>query len=390
MSFIRSPRALVAGIALFAVAAPAATPVVSNAAETSPATTRSTTERTTWLCNPTLLATDPCRQNLSYEVEPAFGATTVTPVATPAHPPVDCFFAYPTVSAQPTGNSNLEIDGSEIAVASIQAAPFSRVCRVFSPMYRQVTSSGLMTTDRGKGREQVTIAYNSLLSGFKAFLAQEPKGRHFVLIGHSQGSAMLIRLIASQIDNNPALRNRLVSAILIGGNLTVPVGKKVGGAFKHIPLCTSRRQLGCAIAYSAFYSQPPATSLFGRPGQGVSLMWGQTSKSKNLQVACVNPSSFSKSPAPLDARFFQPTKETGFIAYPGLYRSQCQSSKGATFLHVIVNTPSAATGAGQLNDRPLAPSTRPDWGLHNSDVNLGAGGLVSIVAGQETALASHR
>ena len=36
---------------------------------------------------------------------------------------------------------------------------------------------------------------------------------------------MLIRLIKGIVDPNPALRSRLVSAIVLGGNLTVPKGK---------------------------------------------------------------------------------------------------------------------------------------------------------------------
>ena len=47
-----------------------------------------------------------------------------------------------------------------------------------------------------------------------------------------------------------------------------------------------------AIAFSSYPSQPPADSLFGRPGQGVSLQSGQTAKA-GQQVACVNPAALS-------------------------------------------------------------------------------------------------
>ena len=90
---------------------------------------------------------------------------------------------------------------------------------------------------------------------------------------------MLIRLIRSQIDANPALRKRLVSAIVLGGNVQVPAGKSVGGSFQHVPACTAASQTGCVIAYSSFPSQPPAFTLFGRPGTGVSLLSGQTATS---------------------------------------------------------------------------------------------------------------
>ncbi len=50
-----------------------------------------------------------------------------------------------------------------------------------------------------------------------------------MLIGHSQGSFTLTSLIAAEIDSKPALRRKLVSALIIGGQVTVPTGKDVGG-----------------------------------------------------------------------------------------------------------------------------------------------------------------
>ena len=50
---------------------------------------------------------------------------------------------YPTVSGQPTGNANLQIDPEENSIALYQAARYSQYCRVFAPMYRQVTLDGI-------------------------------------------------------------------------------------------------------------------------------------------------------------------------------------------------------------------------------------------------------
>ena len=46
---------------------------------------------------------------------------------------------------------------------------------------------------------------------------------------------MLIRLIRSQIDDNPALRKRLVSAIILGGNVQVPAGRPSAAASRTSP-----------------------------------------------------------------------------------------------------------------------------------------------------------
>ena len=60
-----------------------------------------------------------------------------------------------------------------------------------------------------------------------------------MLIGHSQGSFVLRSLIAKDVDPKPAVRNQLVSAILMGGNVLVKKGTDIGGDFKHIPACHS-------------------------------------------------------------------------------------------------------------------------------------------------------
>jgi Protein of unknown function (DUF3089) len=150
-------------------------------------------------------------------------------------------------------------------------------------------------------------------------------GRPVVFLGHSQGSAMLIRLLQEKVDPSAKLRAQMVSGILLGGNVTVPVGKDVGGSFTHIPTCGSSRQTGCVIAYSSFGSPPPPASLFGRPGTGVSSLSDQTA-SKGLQVVCVNPVNFSSAKGALLPYFLSAATNvpgvnvhTPWVSYPGLY-----------------------------------------------------------------------
>ena len=51
-----------------------------------------------------------------------------------------------------------------------------------------------------------------------------------------------------------------MSALLLGGNVTVKKGKDVGGDFKHVRACRANRQIGCVVAFSTFKAQPPANS----------------------------------------------------------------------------------------------------------------------------------
>ena len=93
----------------------------------------------------------------------------------------------------------------------------------------------------------------SARSAWRDYVAHHNRGRGFVLIGHSQGTFVLRQLIKEEIDRKPALRRRLVSALLLGGNVTVRKGKRTGGDFRHVPACRSAdRELGCVVAYSTF------------------------------------------------------------------------------------------------------------------------------------------
>jgi hypothetical protein len=288
----------------------------------------------------------------------------------------DCFYVYPTVSLESSLNADLKVQKTEIAAAEAQASRFSTVCRVWAPMYRQITLAGLETDPTITSPATVT-AYDSIRAGFEDYLAHFNDGRPIIFIGHSQGSSMLILLLQHFVDNDAALRNRLVLAIILGGNVVVPTGKFAGGSFAHIPVCKSTGEKGCVIAYSTFPGEPPATSLFGRPGQGVSLMAGQSAKA-GLQVVCVNPAAIGGGTALLSPFFpSEGLEATPWVEFPRLYNATCESAGGATWLQI-------RKISGSSDPRPVVTeSDGPDWGYHVADVNLALGNLVSDAASSE-------
>jgi hypothetical protein len=385
----RAPARFARGLALAgALVVPTALAVASPAPATAAPSSyvpsgRPDAAGTVWLCRPGL-ANSPCDFPQQATVVPARGARTTQNGAVATSSRFDCFYVYPTVSKQRTANANLKIQAGEVGAAIAQASRFSSVCQVWAPMYTQRTAASLA---RGLGAAPAAdaAAYASVLSGWKDYLANYNDGRPIVFIGHSQGSAMLIRLLASQVDPNPALRTRTVLAILPGGNVTVPVGRSVGATFRRLPVCTSSGQAGCVIAYSSFPNQPPRNSLFGRPGQGVSLQSGQKA-TRGVKVACVNPAAIGGGTAGLDPYFVTPTATpppppvaTPWVTYPGLYSATCRSGGGASWLQVRT-----LVRAG----RPvMTQSQGAQWGYHADDINLALGNLVDDVKAAESTYA---
>jgi hypothetical protein len=365
----------------------------------------------TWLCRPGL-ADNPCLSSLTASVVPAKGASRVVTARDASKPKIDCFYVYPTVSLQPSANANLHIDPQVTAVAVDQASRFSQACNVYAPVYRQLTVAAI-SGGAGATAADAAIAYGDVLHAWKYYLANNNHGRGVAFIGHSQGAAMLTRLLRTQVDDNPTVREHLVSAILLGGNVTVPVGKTVGGSFAHIPVCTNPTRPRCIIAYSSFDQPPPADSLFGRVKSPIASISGQTAAAvANLQVVCVNPvaevtattsnaqtggsarsggvlipyfptAAFPSSQVPSFRSLSSGAKvSTPWVTYPGRYQAQCMSQGGATWLHV-----GHTAGSGDM--RPVVKATLgPTWGLHLVDVNIALGNLVDDLKRQTAAYGS--
>jgi Protein of unknown function (DUF3089) len=346
---------------------------------TAPHTGRSATAApsgTVWLCRPGASA-DPCVGDRSTTAVDAHQTRTITPSSPANSRSVDCFYVYPTVSNESSDNSDLQVQQAETDVAREQASQFSSVCDVWAPMYRQITWTGL-----AHGSAQVVLtALGSLTEAFDDYMAHDNRGRPIVFIGHSQGAAMLIMLLRNSFDRSPSLRHQLMSAIILGGDLTVAPGSTVGGAFQNIPACTSPGETGCVIAYSSFLEEPPQDTGFGKPGQGAALLWGET-QTVGQQVLCTDPAALDGNAGALKPLFLtssqpQQAVTTPWVTYPQLYTSTCQSKDGITWLQVNPST-------DRTDARPrVKESSGPAWGLHGYDVNLALGNLVDIVAGQE-------
>jgi hypothetical protein len=350
-----------------------------------------------WLCRPG--RADACVPDATRAVVGLDGAMRSERVRPARAPKADCFYVYPTASNDPTPNSDMMPGIEEQGQAASQFAAFAQVCRTFAPIYRQVTLTTLHQGAAALAAADWALAYGDVRAAFHDYLARDNDGRPFVLIGHSQGSALLKRLVSDEIDGTPLSRH-LLSAILPGTTVLVPKDKDIGGDFKMLPLCRSNRQTACIVTWASYRdtAPPPANGLFGK------------SSDPAMVAGCTNPAALGGGAAPMDAVVGFPWWSKGFVQYrppadwsvagqvvptrfariPGLVSGECVSRGAFTTLAIHVGEDRADGVARVLDPAIVGDAAYPEWGLHVMDVHLVQGDLVRLVAAQSRAWRANR
>ena len=349
-------------------------------------------EASHWLCRPG--REDACAVNIDATVIEADGSTTIEPHVIAEDPAIDCFYVYPTVSNDETPNSDLVANDEEMRVIEAQFARFNSVCRPFAPMYRQVTLTALramMAGNTDTGADGV-MGYLDVAASFRHYMENDNDGRPFVLIGHSQGTRMLTQLVAREIDGTP-LQDQMLSALLIGFNVTQPVDAATGGSFQSVAPCTGPEDTGCVIAYVSFRADapPPKGSRFANSGD------------PDTRVVCTNPadlpgsegnvefdaylntrSAFTSSGVMGDWVEGGPEIETPFVKVPGLLSGECLDNESGQYLALTVHGDPSDPRTDTIVGDVMTPdgAILADWGLHLIDFGIVQGDLIDFVGAQ--------
>lgn len=342
-------------------------------------------EDASWLCRPGGSA-DACFVTAidSTEVHPDT-STTPEPHAGTEDQLYDCFYVYPTVDLLGGTGLHLDITDNELTLDPLtnQVQRFNTECRIFAPLYRQIT---LGTFGAPDAEYWLNLAYQDVRDAWRYYLKNHNGGRNVVIMGHSQGTFMLTRLLQEEFDDDPELRGRLIAALLIGGSVSVPKGGVVGGSFQNIPLCTGAAETGCVIAYRTYGEGFPPVGNGNAPGD------------PSLDQACTNPAAlaggegtFARSYLPTFARqpLFDPGPnpwDTPFVLFRSFFAGACVSdSAGYSYLEIR-----ARPAVGDLRINPVdfaRPLFDPAFlGTHVLDWNFPLGELIELVATKAAAM----
>jgi hypothetical protein len=344
-----------------------------------------------WLCG-SLAKHDYCLDVQSAtQVNPdGSQADATTPPATSTK--LDCFYIYPTVDLTMTAGNRQTFDNVPDILDPLmgQAAPFSQVCSVFAPLYHQATIGSYSDPNRD---QYLDSAYADVLLAFRYYIEHLNNGRKFVLMGHSQGSHMLRRLIAREVELNPSLLSRMSLALAVGavGDVVVPKGAVVGGSFATVPLCTTPGQTGCVITFSSFAS--------GHPPVMLALLSPDAS---TLNAACTNPATLAAGQARLGGSLF-PTKihqalldpgakfpvTSTLAVYPDFFTGECKSGPpGIDYFEIAASPDAGDTRTNPINVDAalLAPGAPYYLGLHVLDYTFPMKELIDAVRTQANKL----
>lgn len=362
-----------------------------------------------WVCRPGI-DSNPCHGDQgeldTTELLPD-GGTNVLKHQRAANPKFDCFYVYPTVYLTGSGNqTNLSDDSYPLDAIMSQGARMSELCEVYAPLYRQVVISpgaapaapaapvDAGASDAGASAggglsgllsgPEAALALSDVRGAFKYYMDHFNSGRKFVLLGHSQGSGLLLAMMQQDIDVVAAVRAQMISAVLLGGGATVTAGQTTGGTFMNIPTCTRPGQTGCLVGYSSFdvLSPPGANTLFGIAPAG-------------QETVCTEPGALAGNDAgPYGGSYFpthinnpllaptSPTPDAGtaFVLYRDAFQGQCVHQNGASYLQIT-----DLVQPGDPRGTPPYVSTTAEslgFGLHLVDWNLPMQELIAIVAAQ--------
>jgi hypothetical protein len=336
-----------------------------------------------WLCRPGSTTTNYCTTpdlDTTTVIAADGGRTVVTRKPLDQSKPTakwDCFYLYPTVSLGGPGGLDPAMATNakdEIFVTRAQFAQYSSICNTYAPLYRQATIAGFITPGA------LDAAYKDIVAAFDHYLTNFNQGRPFLLVGHSQGSMLLERLLKERFDANPAMRSKLISAFLIGGTVTVPAGRDTGGTFSNIKLCRAATDTGCVVT---FRSSSAAERISPVSPSGVG-------------SACVNPAALTGGEAAVKAKLptfldeappFLQTQipdmpqdykdiTTGWIETPSALRAKCVMDGNNGRLRISANT-------GPGDTRNVAPLLKDGLlGLHVVETNYLLGDLLDLAAAE--------
>lgn len=208
------------------------------------------------------------------------------------------FFIHPTTYFGPNG-WNWKPDATTYAAQGIEhviatnASAFNVCCDIYAPFYRQAHIGAFEWDKSDAGLMALDLAYEDIEVAFDEFLRQIGPDSLFFLAGHSQGSALLHRLITERVTGREA-QERMTAAYMVGYWLPATMQAET---FPDIPFCTTAEMTRCVITWNTYDEGAETLPEFDVPH------WlnGEWQRVDQSHLACINPLTWQNNVDPAAA-----------------------------------------------------------------------------------------
>jgi len=141
---------------------------------------------------------------------------------------VDVFYVYPTAYSRTSTSQPVfcavddpqMMNGAQVSFQQ-QATAFAPLSNIYAPYYRQVDAMYQLAqpvAQQNANIQQVPLV--DVTAAFEYYLQHYNKGRPFILVGHSQGSAVLKFLLSDYMKSHPDVYKRMIAAYVVGQSIT--------------------------------------------------------------------------------------------------------------------------------------------------------------------------
>jgi Protein of unknown function (DUF3089) len=141
---------------------------------------------------------------------------------------VDVFYLYPSAYTKespdapnvgPVDDPGM-MQGAQAAF-SRQATAFGPYARIFAPYYRQADARWSLSLPAAEHiRVEKGKPTRDAVAAFKYYIAHCNHGRPFILVGHSQGSEVMLDLLSEYMPSHPGVYRRMIAAYVPGYTVT--------------------------------------------------------------------------------------------------------------------------------------------------------------------------
>jgi hypothetical protein len=141
---------------------------------------------------------------------------------------VDIFYLYPTSwqKVDSTESNFCKIDNplmlkySKFAFER-QASAFETVGNIYAPYYRQDDALYTLSLPLEEQAKVVGgIPKTDVFAAFDYYIKHYNNGRPYILVGHSQGSNVMVFLLSEYMKENPQVYSRMIAAYVVGYSIT--------------------------------------------------------------------------------------------------------------------------------------------------------------------------